>query len=133
METDADSWSIASPETGGFRLYHPAAMARARCLRRVPLRGAGTCLDAADDRRNSRRARNCSGEAGVVPSVLFLVTMAGSLLVVQTGGLFLQDAENLSVDPRRGCGQTGDHAQATGPTILITAEDAILFPLARVM
>lgn len=39
METDADSWSIASPETGGFRLYHPAAMARARCLRRVPLRG----------------------------------------------------------------------------------------------
>jgi hypothetical protein len=94
-------------------LYHPAAMARARCLRRVPLRGAGTCLDAADDRRNSRRARNCSGEAGVVASVLFLVTMAGSLLVVQAGGLFLRDAESLSVDPRRGCGQTGDQAQAT--------------------
>ncbi len=93
MEKDADSWSIASPETGGFRLYHPAAMARTRCLRRVPLRGAGTCLDAADDRRNSRRARNCSGEAGMVASVLFLVAMAGSLLVMRAGGLFIRNEQ----------------------------------------
>jgi hypothetical protein len=77
--------------------YHPAAMARAGCLRRVPLRGAGTCLDAADDRRNSRRARNCSGEAGAVASVLFLVDMAGSLLVVRAGGLFVRDEQRYVV------------------------------------
>ena len=83
--------------TGGFRLYHPAAMARARCLRRVPLRGVGTCLDAADDRRSSRRARNCSGEAGVVASVRFLVAMVGSLLVVRAGGLFVRDEQRYVV------------------------------------
>lgn len=93
MEADAGSWSIGSSGTGGFRLYHPAAMARARCLRRVPLRGVGTCLDAADDRRNSRRARNCSGEAGVVASVLFLVAMAGSLLAMRAGGLFVRNEQ----------------------------------------
>lgn len=92
-------------------------------------------MDAADDRRNSRRARNCSGEAGVVASVLFLVTMAGSF--------WLCRQVVYSYETRRASRSTLDEGvvrpgikrrpRSMWATILITAEDAILFPLVRVM
>lgn len=117
-------------------LYHPAAMARARCLRRVPLRRVGTCLDAADDRRNSRRG------PATVPGRPARSHQSSSWWPWPAPFWFCGQVV-YSYETRRASRSTLDEGavrpginrrpRSMWATIQITAEDAILFLLVRVM
>lgn len=92
--------------------HHAAAIARLRCAPRVPLRWAGMCLDAAEERRSSRRARSCSGDAGVPEWDFFLVAMAGSFL-----GLFVSDEQRDIVHLLVG-GEFGEDVEHVGDGVV---------------